>query len=83
MAESLNMNGLSLKDSQHADPQGGQPNGFSGERSAYIPPHMRQRASQAPPQAAAPNGYDGGPAPAPGPGPMANGLNGSAWAPQK
>jgi len=67
------MNGLSLKDSQHA-PKGGQPNGF--ERSAYVPPHMRQRGG--PPDGAA---FDG-PAPA-GPPPAANGLNGSAWAPQK
>lgn len=78
MADSLNMNGLSLKDSQHAPQQGdAQQNGFP-ERSAYIPPHMRQRASQ-PPPAAAPNGFDGGPAPAP----MGNGMNSSAWAPQK
>jgi len=76
MAEQLNMNGLSLKDSQHAPMQGHQHNGF-GERSAYIPPHMRQRP--------------GGPAPTGGPGfdegalppPMSNGMNGSAWAPQE
>ncbi len=74
MAESLNMNGLSLKDSQHAPPNGApQPNGFN-ERAAYVPPHMRHRP---PPPSAAPNGYDGGPAP------MSNGLDHSAWAPQK
>ena len=33
MAESLNMNGLSLGESQHA-------NGIGG-RSTYIPPHLR------------------------------------------
>lgn len=69
------MNGLSLKDSQHA-PQPGQQqqNGF-GERSAYIPPHMRQRGGG--PATAGPSGFDGGAAPPP----MGNGLNGSAWAP--
>lgn len=79
MADSLNMNGLSLNDSQHA-PQGGPPqqNGGFGERAAYIPPHMRQRTQQAPPSGG-PNGFDGGPAPAP----MSNGMNSSAWAPQK
>lgn len=74
MADSLNMNGLSLKDSQHAPNGGPQQNGFSGERSAYIPPHMRGRGGAQPP-AAAPNGFDGGPAP------MSNGMNSSAWAP--
>ncbi|KAK5124022.1 DEAD-box ATP-dependent RNA helicase [Meristemomyces frigidus] len=75
MAEQLNMNGLSLKDSQHA-PQPGQQNGFA-ERSAYIPPHMRSAGGRpAPP---GPGGFDG---PAPGGPPPANGLNGSAWAPQ-
>ncbi len=66
MADQINMNGLSLHDSQHA-PQG---NGF-GERSAYIPPHLRQRGGG--PPAGMENG---GPPPAP----MSNGLNGSAWA---
>jgi ATP-dependent RNA helicase DDX3X len=33
MADQLNMNGLSLGDSQHANGTGG--------RSAYIPPHLR------------------------------------------
>lgn len=36
MADQLNMNGLSLADSQHA--HGG---GMGGGRSTYIPPHMR------------------------------------------
>ncbi|KAI6833737.1 ATP-dependent RNA helicase [Hortaea werneckii] len=66
MADQLNMGGLSLKDSQHA-PKPGQPNGLP-ERSAYIPPHMRQRGPAGPPA-----GFDGPP-------PM-NGMNGSAWAP--
>ena len=34
MADQLNMGGLSL-DHHH------QPNGMPGERSAYVPPHMR------------------------------------------
>ena len=34
MADQLNMNGLSIHDSQHG------PNGTAG-RSTYIPPHMR------------------------------------------
>ncbi|CAK4034554.1 ATP-dependent RNA helicase DED1 [Lecanosticta acicola] len=69
MAEQLNMNGLSLKDSAHAPPPGpAQPpqqqnGGFNGERSAYIPPHMRQRGGGGPP-AGRPNGFDG---PPPGP----------------
>lgn len=81
MADNLNMNGLSLNESAHAPRPGGQQNGFGGERSAYIPPHMRNRG---PP----PSGGPGGPAgpgdfggPPPGPGPMGNGMNGSAWAP--
>ncbi|KAJ9630624.1 DEAD-box ATP-dependent RNA helicase [Taxawa tesnikishii (nom. ined.)] len=70
MADSLNMNGLSLKDSQHAPPPQG-PNGFHAptERSAYIPPHARNSA-RGPPAAA----MDGAP-------PMNGGLNNSAWAP--
>ncbi|USW58039.1 Putative ATP-dependent RNA helicase DEAD-box, Helicase superfamily 1/2, ATP-binding protein [Septoria linicola] len=61
MADQLNMNGLSLKDSQHA-PQGGAPqqNGFGGqERSAYIPPHMRSSGRGPPPAAAGPGPMDG------------------------
>ncbi|KAK4616251.1 ATP-dependent RNA helicase DED1 [Fulvia fulva] len=63
MADQLNMNGLSLQDSQHA-PQNGpgpQQNGFGAGRSAYIPPHMRGSAR----------------GPAPGPGPAPNGLDGA------
>ena len=75
MADQLNMNGLSLKDSQHAPQQ----NGF-GERSAYIPPHMRGAARG--PAAGPPAGFEDGPGGAP---PMSNGsgMNGSAWASQK
>jgi ATP-dependent RNA helicase DDX3X len=39
MADQLNMNGLSLNESQHAPGQ----NGFGGHPSTYIPPHMRSR----------------------------------------
>ena len=39
MADHLNMNGLSLSDSQHA-------NGI-GPRSTYIPPHLRGVPQQA------------------------------------
>ncbi|KIX00142.1 ATP-dependent RNA helicase ded1 [Rhinocladiella mackenziei CBS 650.93] len=69
MADSLNMNGLSLNDSKHAP---GRP--MSGAR-AYIPPHLRGQAARGPPMM----GMDGtGPGPAP---PAGNqGLNGSAWA---
>ncbi|KAK5164102.1 DEAD-box ATP-dependent RNA helicase [Saxophila tyrrhenica] len=74
MADNLNMNGLSLKDSQHAPNGAPQQNG-GFEKAAYIPPHMRQRGGP-PPPGGAPNGFDGGPPP-----PMANGLNSSAWAP--
>ncbi|KAG8623990.1 hypothetical protein KVT40_008966 [Elsinoe batatas] len=63
MADNLNMQGLSLKDSQHA-PQG--PNGhFEGGRSAYIPPHMRGAPGPAPgprgPPPGPANGFDGAP----------------------
>ncbi|GAB7349671.1 hypothetical protein MBLNU459_g0344t1 [Dothideomycetes sp. NU459] len=70
MAEQLNMNKLTLNDSQHAQPQG--PNGFHGqERSAYIPPHARN--SHRGPPAAAAAGLDGAPA-------MNGGApNGGAW----
>ncbi|KAF4554073.1 ATP-dependent RNA helicase DED1 [Elsinoe fawcettii] len=77
MADNLNMQGLSLKDSQHA-PQG--PNGhFEGGRSAYIPPHMRgapgPRQNGPPPPAA--NGFDGAPpAGKPFAGGPPNGYNG-------
>jgi ATP-dependent RNA helicase DDX3X len=66
MAEQLDMGRLNLNDSQHA------PNGFNGERSAYIPPHLRGRPGGAPPPMA-------------GPPPMMNGggpgAGGSAWGP--
>ncbi|KAI9851705.1 MAG: DEAD-box ATP-dependent RNA helicase [Thelocarpon superellum] len=71
MADQLNMNGLSLEDSQHA-------NGFGGkQRSAYIPPHLRGSMGAGP---------QGPPGPPPGmdgpPPPMANGaMNGNAWGP--
>ncbi|KXS95987.1 hypothetical protein AC578_8088 [Pseudocercospora eumusae] len=63
MADQLNMNGLSLKDSSHAGPgsQGPpQQNGFGEGRSAYIPPHLRSRGGGPPPAAGgAPNGMNG------------------------
>jgi ATP-dependent RNA helicase DDX3X len=43
MADSLNMNGLSLQDSKHAS------NGMGGGRSTYIPPHLRGSAGGPPP----------------------------------
>ncbi|KAF2169075.1 hypothetical protein M409DRAFT_53029 [Zasmidium cellare ATCC 36951] len=78
MADSLNMNGLSLKDSQHAPPPGQehQQNGF-GERTAYIPPHMRTRGGGPPPSAGP--GFDGGPPPPPAA--VANGMNGNGFPP--
>jgi ATP-dependent RNA helicase DDX3X len=42
MADQLNMNNLSLGESQHAPQQNGNGNGFV--RSAYIPPHARGSA---------------------------------------
>ncbi|EXJ96481.1 hypothetical protein A1O1_01607 [Capronia coronata CBS 617.96] len=72
MADSLNVNGLSLNDSKHA-PQGP----MIGGRSAYIPPHLR--GSVAAPRGPPTTGMDGaGPQPAPQSGPQ--GLNGNAWA---
>ena len=68
MADSLNMNGLSLNDSQHAPHQ----NGYQ-EKAAYIPPHMRGRPA---PPSNGPNGFDGYDS---GPPPMGNGINGGAW----
>jgi len=62
MADQLNMNNLSLQESQHAPKPGQQQQngGYGQGRSAYIPPHMR--------------GARGGPAPGPpafdGPPPM-------------
>ncbi|KAF2876515.1 P-loop containing nucleoside triphosphate hydrolase protein [Massariosphaeria phaeospora] len=69
MAEQLDMGRLSLNESQHA------PNGGFGERSAYIPPHLRQRPGGGPPPMEAPPMNGGAPNGA------ANGLNGSAWGP--
>lgn len=68
MADQLDMNGLSIKDSQHA------PNGFPA-RSAYIPPHLRG-------QMGGPAGPPGPPPGMDGPPPMINGggMSGSAWA---
>lgn len=73
MADQLNMNKLSLNDSQHAQQA---PNGHQGgfQRSAYIPPHARSSG--------------GRPAPGPGPGPAAldgapaagGDVQNSAWA---
>lgn len=73
MADQLNMNGLSLADSQHADgpirmaQQQLSTNGISG-RSTYIPPHMRG-VSQGPPPS-----MDGPPPPH-----MNGDLNSSVW----
>lgn len=53
MADQLNMNGLSLQDSQHAS------NGFPGGRAAYIPPHAR-RTGGGPGPGPQPNGGPGG-----------------------
>jgi ATP-dependent RNA helicase DDX3X len=68
MADQLDMGRLNINDSQHNPQNGG---GFNGERSAYIPPHLRGR----------PQGGPGGPAPMDGPPPMMNGGGGSAWGP--
>lgn len=69
MADQLDMGRLNLNDQGHGQ------NGFNGERSAYIPPHLRGRPQPA-----------GGPGPAPMDGPpMMNGgggLGGSAWGPK-
>ncbi|KAI9809879.1 MAG: DEAD-box ATP-dependent RNA helicase [Sarcosagium campestre] len=76
MADQINMNGLSLEESKHA-------NGFAGpggkSRPAYIPPHMRGVGG--------PPGPPGPPGPLPGmdaPAPIPNGgapPNGNAWGP--
>ncbi|KAL1304689.1 hypothetical protein AAFC00_003642 [Neodothiora populina] len=77
MADQLNMNKLSLNDSQHAQ---GAPNGYHNgpQRSAYIPPHARSSGRGPAPTAAAE--VDGA-APA-GNGawaaPQTNGFNGAA-----
>ncbi|KAI9834856.1 MAG: DEAD-box ATP-dependent RNA helicase [Sarea resinae] len=78
MADQLNIDQLSLNESQHANGFGGQP------RSAYIPPHLRAKMGGAP-SAGPPAGPPTGP-PGPPPGmtdgaPAPNGsMNGSAWA---
>ncbi|KAK5132263.1 DEAD-box ATP-dependent RNA helicase [Meristemomyces frigidus] len=70
MADTIpSMNGLSLKDSQHEAQGGSQNGGF--ERSAYVPPHMRNSRG-------GPAGFDG---PAPAAPPPSNGLGASVWAP--
>jgi ATP-dependent RNA helicase DDX3X len=68
MADQIDMGRLNLNDSQHA-PQ----NGFPGERSAYIPPHLRGRPQPAggPPMNGAPPMMNGG----------SPGMGGGAWGP--
>ncbi|KAI9370777.1 hypothetical protein BJX61DRAFT_535352 [Aspergillus egyptiacus] len=60
MADNLNMGSLTLNDSQHAPAPTGNPSG--GGRAAYIPPHLRQRQTNAnaDPSAPAPAGSWGG-----------------------
>ncbi|KAL4906527.1 P-loop containing nucleoside triphosphate hydrolase protein [Aspergillus multicolor] len=75
MADGLNMGSLTLDDSQHAPAPGGPPSG--GGRSAYIPPHLRQRQVGA--------NADGASAPPPGPaggswGGPRGGPRGGNWA---
>ncbi|KAI9755147.1 MAG: DEAD-box ATP-dependent RNA helicase [Chaenotheca gracillima] len=78
MADQINMNGLSLEESQHA---GGGYRGPGQQRSAYIPPHMRGSMGGPAP---GPGGPGGPPPGMDGPPPMMNGaagINGSAWGP--
>ena len=65
MADQLDMGRLNLSDSKHA------PGGGNFERSAYIPPHLRNRpgAAAAPPMDGPPMMNGGG------------GPDGSAWGP--
>ena len=72
MADSLNMNGLSLNDSKHA------PGGPMTGR-AYIPPHLRGQAARGP-SVMNMDGAGPGPGPAPAAPATNQGLNGSAWA---
>jgi ATP-dependent RNA helicase DDX3X len=61
-AEQLNMNGLSLSESQHAPKPGQQQQqngGYGQGRSAYIPPHMR--GARGGPAPGPPAGFDGPP----------------------
>ncbi|RMZ82818.1 hypothetical protein DV737_g1921, partial [Chaetothyriales sp. CBS 132003] len=67
MADQLNINGLSLNDSKHA------PNNKGGGRSAYIPPHLRNRPSGPAPVVGSIDGADPTPSGTPPP-------NGAAWA---
>lgn len=70
MADSLNLNGLTLNESKHAPAGPMVPGGRT-----YIPPHLRGQATRGPPVMNM-DGAGAGPAPAAaGPG-----LNGSAWA---
>ena len=64
MADQLDMNGLTLNDSKHA-------NGMPAGRPAYIPPHLRGQ-----PGGGGPPPMDGPPTLPPGGNP---GLGGSAW----
>ncbi|KAI9664988.1 MAG: DEAD-box ATP-dependent RNA helicase [Bathelium mastoideum] len=77
MADQLSnsMNGMSLNDSKHAPPGG--PNGFHPERSAYIPPHLRNVNPRPPPPAMNGSAGPGGPG---GPGGPNASLNQSQWA---
>lgn len=59
MADQLNMNNLSLQESQHAPKPGQQNGGFGQGRSAYIPPHMR--GARGGPAPGPPAGFDGPP----------------------
>lgn len=72
MADQLNMNKLSLNESQHA--QQAPPNGYHAgpQRSAYIPPHARSSGRGPAPPAA----LDGAPPAAAAAGDVQN----SAWA---
>lgn len=70
MTDQLNMAGLTLADSKHAN---GYPAPAPNTRSAYIPPHLRGMP-QGPPGPPGPPIMDGPP--------MMNGnMNGSAWGP--
>ncbi|KAL9112469.1 MAG: hypothetical protein Q9227_003311 [Pyrenula ochraceoflavens] len=71
MADNLNMAGLSLRESQHANGMMG-----GGGRSAYIPPHLRAQQGRGGP----PMGMDGSGTPPPGSKPNP-GLANSAWGP--
>jgi ATP-dependent RNA helicase DDX3X len=59
MADQLNMNNLSLQESQHAPKPGQQNGGYGQGRSAYIPPHMR--GARGGPAPGPPAGFDGPP----------------------